>query len=139
MTLFPYTTLFRSGNDIIAAPASADDATKLGNYLKNFTSGVFSSTVKLVDADGAGAGNLIYFPFAATDGQAALRIYDSNGNLRYSESATVTAGVKIFRFDFLNAPGGWLGTVGLSAGTYSYEISVDNVTATSGTFTLIAK
>lgn len=133
------TTGVTFGNDIIAAPASANDATKLGNYLKNFTSGVFSSTVKLVDADGAGAGNLIYFPFAATDGQAALRIYDSNGNLRYSESATVTAGVKIFRFDFLNAPGGWLGTVGLSAGTYSYEISVDNVTATSGTFTLIAK
>ncbi len=133
------TTGVTFGNDIIAAPASANNADKLGNYLKNFTSGVFSSTVKLVDADGAGAGNLIYFPFAATDGQAALRIYDSNGNLRYSESATVTAGVKIFRFDFLNAPGGWLGTVGLSAGTYSYEISVNNVTATSGTFTLIAK
>ncbi|MCI8762530.1 MAG: hypothetical protein HFF28_06815 [Oscillospiraceae bacterium] len=37
------------------------------------------------------------------------------------------------------ATGGWLGTTGLSAGTYSYEISVDDVTATSGAFTLIAK
>ena len=133
------TTGVTFGPGITAAPASANDAAKLKAYLENFTSGVFSSTVKLVDADKAGAGNLIYFPFAATAGQAALRIYDSNGNLRYSESGAVTAGVRIFRFDFLKAPGGWLGTTGLSAGVYRYEISVDNVTATSGTFTLIAK
>ena len=139
------------GNDITAAPTGLTDgvnAGSVGAWLKNFSSGVFyCSDHKVNAADKAGTGNLLYFPFVmstATAVPATLTIRDAAGDLRFSETGTpANVGANIFRFDFNpDIPitvGSWLNGVGLSAGIYSYDITVNGVSVSSGTFTLIAK
>ena len=103
----------------------------------------YCSDHKVDAGDAAGYGNLLYFPFVmstAAPVPATLTIMDNYGNIRFSETGTPAAvGANIFRFDFLNAPGAWVGPVGLSAGTYRYDITVNSVSVSNGTFTLISK
>ena len=141
------TTGVTFGNDITAAPTGLADGTgagSVGAWLKNFKNGVFyCSDSKVGATDNAGHGNLLYFPFVmstAAPVPATLTIMDNYGNIRFSETGTPTAvGANIFRFDFLKAPGAWVGPVGLGAGTYRYDITVNSVSVSNGTFTLIAK
>ena len=141
------TTGVTFGPDITAAPTGLADGTdpgSVGAWLKNFKNGVFYCSDHKVNAgDAAGHGNLLYFPFVmstAAPVPATLTIMDNYGNIRFSETGTPAAvGANIFRFDFLRAPGAWVGPVGLSAGTYRYDITVNSVSVSNGTFTLISK
>ncbi len=134
------------GPDIVKVPSAVagDGAGSVGAWLKNVAGngGVYYADAKVNAGDQAGVGNLLYFPFIA-DSQsfATLTIRDASGNMRFSETSTVALGVgpHIFRFDFLSAPGAWYGPTRLSAGTYSYSITVGNSTVSNGTFTLIAQ
>ena len=141
------TTGVTFGPDITAAPTGLADGTgagSVGAWLKNFKNGVFYCSDHKVNAgDSAGHGNLLYFPFVMSTANpvpATLTIMDNYGNIRFSETGTPAAvGANIFRFDFLRAPGAWVGPVGLSAGTYRYDITVNSVSVSNGTFTLISK
>ena len=141
------TTGVTFGPDITAAPTGLANGTgngSVGAWLKNFKNGVFyCSDSKVGATDNAGHGNLLYFPFVMSTAAAVpatLTIMDNYGNIRFSETGTPNAvGANIFRFDFLRAPGAWVGPVGLSAGTYRYDITVNSVSVSNGTFTLISK
>ena len=134
------------GPNIVKVPSTTagTGVGSVGAWLNNVagSGGVYYADAKVEPTDNAGVGNLLYFPFIA-DSQsfATLTIRDASGNMRFSETsaAAVTVGPHIFRFDFLNAPGAWYGPTKLSAGTYSYSITVGNSTVSNGTFTLIAQ
>jgi hypothetical protein len=112
-------------------PAAYDNATKLGNYLRNFTSGVFtSSDAKL--ASSANNTELLYFPFSVTGtATCTLVITDASGVEVYRESeGGVAAGNKIFYMDLTgtHCKGVWSnGYTMLTPGTYNYEVLVNGV------------
>ena len=135
------------GSDITKAPTGLGSATNLENWLKGFRTGVFYCTDQKTGTNNATEKTMLYFPFvtSAASMTGTLEIKDSSGAIRFVESATIAAaGSHFFSFDFANAvpgtgnSGGWSGSVGLTAGTYSYAVYVNGTdVVSSGTFTLV--
>ena len=129
------------GAGVQAATGTFANATALETYLKNFSTGVFScSTMKL--ASQAANNELLYFPFNSNNAAAApatLTISNVYGTTVYSETeASVTAGAHVFYIDYTGAhtAGSWVGAPGLTAGNYSYTITMAGQTLSSGYFAM---
>ena len=129
------------GAGVQAATGTFADDTALETYLKNFSTGVFScSTVKLASL--ADPDQLLYFPFNsnnATNAPATLTISNVYGTTVYSETeASVGAGAHVFYIDYTGAhtAGSWVGAPGLTAGNYSYTITMAGQTLSSGYFAM---
>ena len=135
------------GSDITKAPTNITASADLANWLKGFRNGVFYSATAKTGTTAASEATMLYFPFvtSAANMTGTLEIKDSSGAIRFVESATIAAaGSHFFSFDFANAvpgtgnSGGWSGSVGLTAGAYSYAVYVNGTdVVSSGTFTLV--
>jgi hypothetical protein len=130
------------GAGVQAATGTFTNDAALETYLKNFSAGVFScSTQKL--ASQAANNELLYFPFNSNNGAAApatLTISTASGRTVYSETATgVTVGAHVFYIDYTGAHtvGSWIGNPGLTAGTYTYTITMAGQTLSSGSFQMV--